>query len=137
MSDELWEKAEKLAALPYEITIERDELSDGQIVYLARNPKLPGCKAPGATIDEAKASLSEVRVDYICVLLEGDLPVPAPDQIVSITGAAESGMAKNSLVVTFRASDKSKEGESVPRNILQDTINKHEEPLRRKFQIQK
>ena len=66
----LWEQAEHLASLSYTITIEGDRLSDGRIVYLVRNPELPGCKAEGATIDEAKANLDEARVDYIHALLE-------------------------------------------------------------------
>jgi predicted RNase H-like HicB family nuclease len=82
MNNEVWERAEELAARPYSITIEQDTLSNGQVVFLARHPELPGCKAQGNTIDEAKKSLDEARVDYIYALLESGLEVPAPVTII-------------------------------------------------------
>jgi predicted RNase H-like HicB family nuclease len=76
--DDLWEKAERLASRLYPITIERDHLSDGSVVYLARNPELPGCKAQGTSIQEATTNLEKAQVDYIHALLESGLPVPEP-----------------------------------------------------------
>ena len=78
MTDKLWNEAERLAARNYRTDLERDELSNGEMVFLARNPELPGCKAQGATVDEAKTTLDEVRIDYIYALLSQDLPVPEP-----------------------------------------------------------
>ena len=74
----LWEQAKWLATRPYTITIEGDRLADGRIVYLVRNPELPGCKAQGANPDQAKANLEDARVDYIHALLEAGLPIPEP-----------------------------------------------------------
>jgi predicted RNase H-like HicB family nuclease len=83
IDDKLWAKAEQQAARNYTTDFERDVLSDGQIVYMARNPELPGCKAQGTTIDEAKANLDQARIDYIYALLEENLPIPAPRQLSS------------------------------------------------------
>jgi predicted RNase H-like HicB family nuclease len=98
MSEELWDQAEQLASRPYEITIEGDTLSDGQIVYLARNPKLPGCKSQGDTIDEAKSNLAEARVDYIHALLDEGLPIPEPMQIVFMSDLPQVSPTEDKVV---------------------------------------
>src|SRR5215470_9776688 len=54
MDNTLWEQAEQLAARPYRITYEQDTLSNGQVVFLARHPELPGYKAQGSSKDEVK-----------------------------------------------------------------------------------
>jgi predicted RNase H-like HicB family nuclease len=82
MNDNLWHEAKRLASRNYRMDFERDVLSSGQTVYLARNPELPGCKAQGATVDEAKENLDSVRVDYIHVLLEEGLPIPEPQSLM-------------------------------------------------------
>jgi predicted RNase H-like HicB family nuclease len=78
MNSVLWERAEELAARQYTITIEQDTLSNGQVVFVARHPDLPGCKAQGHSLDEAKKNLDEARVDYIYALLTAGLEIPAP-----------------------------------------------------------
>lgn len=85
MNSELWEQAEKFADRSYDITVETDTLSDGQTVYLLRHPELPGCKAQGITLDEAKTNLNDARVDYIYALLECGLEVPVPASYTLIT----------------------------------------------------
>ncbi len=87
MNSELWQRAQKLADRPYDFSIEEDALTDGQPVYLLRDSELPGCKAQGATVDEAKVNLDEARVDYIYALLEAGLDVPLPAKSKPSTGA--------------------------------------------------
>jgi len=70
-------EARRLADRPYRVEIERDTL-DGEEVFIARNPELPGCKSWGETVDEATANLTDARADFIFFLLEDDLPVPEP-----------------------------------------------------------
>ena len=106
MGDEYREKAEKLASRLYAITIERDELANGETVYFVKNPELPGCKAEGMTIDEAKANLADARVDYIHAFLEEGMPIPPPAQIVPVIGLTENVSMPNSLMVALYASDK-------------------------------
>lgn len=81
--EQLWAQAEKLAQRLYRVTTEIDTLSDGQEVYLLRNPELRGCMAQGATKEEAERNLGEARVDYIFSLLADGLPVPAPEMSAS------------------------------------------------------
>jgi predicted RNase H-like HicB family nuclease len=73
----LWEQAENLAKALYDIVYDEDTLS-GQLVYMARHPELPGCKAYGTTQQEASQNLKEARVDYIYALLVQGLPIPEP-----------------------------------------------------------
>ena len=118
MNDELWEKAEELAAQLYAITIEHEQLSDGQTIFFVKNPDLPGCKAEGITIDEAKANLAEARVDYIHALLEEGLPIPEPPRISLIFSGA--GVATSSgLFDSFQANDKTKKTEPATVSIYQ------------------
>lgn len=76
MNNELYDHAEQLASRNYDMVIERDELSNGEPVYLASNPELPGCMSQGATSEEAVKNLRDARITYIYSLLEDGLPVP-------------------------------------------------------------
>lgn len=67
-----------LAERGYVTQVLRDEISDGEFIYLALNPELEGCMAQGGTPEEAYENLKEVRVDYIEHLLDHNLPVPEP-----------------------------------------------------------
>jgi hypothetical protein len=58
--DETMKKAEQLAKRGYSIELEEDTLSDGTRIYMARNPELPGCKAQGATMNEAEVVCSQI-----------------------------------------------------------------------------
>ena len=77
--DALWARAGVLAARPYKIEFEWDELSDGSPVVVAMNPELPGCMAQGDTEEEALQELEEARQEYIYVRLMKDRPVPVPE----------------------------------------------------------
>lgn len=78
MNRSLQDRAEIAAAWPYTIRISKDETIDGQIVYLAMHPELPGCMAQGETVEEAIENLKEVTFEYILSLLEDRLPIPIP-----------------------------------------------------------
>jgi predicted RNase H-like HicB family nuclease len=87
MDERLWEAAERLAARNYDVEVLQDETTDGQLIFMARNPELPGCKSQGATIEEALSNLNEARSDYIYSLLEDGLPVPDPAPIATSTSS--------------------------------------------------
>ena len=70
MDQNLLEQATKLAARNYKLTVFEDRLSNGQIIYMAKNPELKGCMAQGTTIEEAIKNLDEARIDYIYDSLE-------------------------------------------------------------------
>ena len=78
MNKQLFEQAKQLASRNYSIMIESDVLSDGQPVFIARNPELEGCKSQGHTPDEAKVNLDLARIDYIYSLLEDRIAPPEP-----------------------------------------------------------
>jgi predicted RNase H-like HicB family nuclease len=105
MNSVLWERAEELAARQYTITIEQDTLSNGQVVFVGRHPDLPGCKAQGHSLDEAKKNLDEARVDYIYALLTAGLEVPAP--VGSISAPISQSIRNGQLWIIDAASEKS------------------------------
>jgi predicted RNase H-like HicB family nuclease len=94
MNEAQRQKAEKLARRPYLVELLKDELSDGQTIYIASNPALPGCKSQGMTSEEAQKNLESARIDYIYFLLEDGLPVPDPMPTTASTA--------NSYVFTYQ-----------------------------------
>jgi len=83
MNKSIKAKAMSLAEQQYKTDFFKDETVDGQSVYLATHPQLPGCMAQGSTKKEAAANLKEATFEYILSLLEDNVPVPMP--IVSPT----------------------------------------------------
>jgi antitoxin HicB len=69
--------------IAYPTTVRPDLYDDGSMAYIAEIPDLPGCKAHGATTEEALAALDDAKREYISALVEAGLPVPPPsaDQI--------------------------------------------------------
>jgi predicted RNase H-like HicB family nuclease len=78
MNEKQLQEAERLANRHYTITTSEDTLSDGSIIFMARNPELQGCKAQGKTRTEAVNNLRDARIDYIYYLLEDGIDVPVP-----------------------------------------------------------
>jgi predicted RNase H-like HicB family nuclease len=100
MNEQILEQSRKLAARNYQYVLERDVLSNGKIVFIARNLELEGCKSQGYTEDEARTNLDLARVDYIYSLLEDGI-VP-PDPIASnetITGNSDHIMTYHVVVL--------------------------------------
>lgn len=71
---------EEYVSLPYHVRVFQDSWDD-QICYMAYHHELPGCKAQGATWQEAIASLNEARRDYIAALLEDGMEIPCPQPL--------------------------------------------------------
>ena len=78
MNKELYKEAETLAQRPYQSRVFRDETTDGEPVYVALVPEMPGCIAHGDTVDEALEWLQSAKVDHIWLLLDKNLDVPEP-----------------------------------------------------------
>ena len=55
-------------------------------------PELPGCRAMGCTVEEARASLDEARELYLSALAEEGMPVPPPRVLVPKDGAVIWGL---------------------------------------------
>ncbi len=78
MKKENFEKAEELAKRPYLACVFPDETTDGELVYVALVPEMPGCVAHGDTLQEAMSWLESAKVDHIWFLLDHGLEVPEP-----------------------------------------------------------
>jgi len=100
MDLDLRSKAEKLARRPYIIKVLRDQTTDDQPIYFARNPELEGCFGQGNTLIEAADDLLDARIDYILSLLEDGLPVPGPNRL-STTSASNVAMIKITNTTSF------------------------------------
>ena len=74
---ELLGKATELAALPYTVVVEAEDIG-GEIWYVARHTELSGCLAQGRTVNEAIEKLAEPRLNLIEHLLQHNLEVPLP-----------------------------------------------------------
>jgi predicted RNase H-like HicB family nuclease len=102
--DTLEQKAAALAKQPYLVVITREEMPDGTSVFVLHNPELKGCMAYGATLDDAKSNLAEVREDYILSLLEDGLEVPSPQGTQNQTEVTVS--TTSVTAATFNPTDK-------------------------------
>lgn len=85
MAKTIQEQAISLAKLAYTVELLRDKTTDGEYIFLARNPELEGCMAQGLTEEEALNNLDDVRIEHIEHLLEHHLPIPYPNH--AITGS--------------------------------------------------
>lgn len=93
MSNNSWhEEALTIANRPYIRFVFLDETTEGDLIYVATNPDLPGCCAQGFTVEEAEAILAEVRIDYVTHRLANGLPIPEPGPVKASAGLqAENG----------------------------------------------
>ena len=93
------ERAIELAKQGFMTELLRDETTDGDYIYLARNPELEGCMAQGLTPEEALANLEAVRIEHIEHLIEFNLPIPQPTR--SLTTIKEKVGIKNISRIAF------------------------------------
>ena len=78
MNKEYLKKAESLAKRPYQAHVFFDETTEGEPVYVAIVPEMPGCVAHGDTVEEALEWLESAKLDHIWFLLDKKLEVPEP-----------------------------------------------------------
>lgn len=83
MAKTIQERAFQLSKLGYTVELLKDKTTEGDFIYLARNPELDGCMAQGLTEEEAISNLHLVRVEHIEHLLEHNLPVPHPNHAIA------------------------------------------------------
>jgi len=74
MKNEITKKRDYFRALPYGITLRKDEEDD----WVARVAELPGCTAHGSTQAEALKNLDEVMELWLEDALISGTPVPEP-----------------------------------------------------------
>lgn len=78
MNSQIWQRAEELASQPYQTMTFLDKTTDGEPVYVALIPELPGCATHGKTVKEAQELLEEAKAEFIYFMLEDGLLVPEP-----------------------------------------------------------
>ena len=78
MNQKNYKKAESLSKRAYQAHVVRDETTDGEPVYVAIVPEMPGCTAHGDTVEEALEWLESAKLDHIWFLLDKSLDVPEP-----------------------------------------------------------
>ncbi|MDE2855287.1 MAG: type II toxin-antitoxin system HicB family antitoxin [Chloroflexota bacterium] len=78
MNRQLLQQAENLGNRPYQMMIFLDKTTDGEPIYVALIPELPGCHTHGDTVEEALELLNEVKVEFIYFMLEDGLAIPDP-----------------------------------------------------------
>ena len=81
IDEDLWARAETLAARDYLVEFSPETLEDGSEGVLAENPEMPGCMETGPTREAALAALARERHVYVYSLLEAGKPVPEPGDI--------------------------------------------------------
>lgn len=101
LPNEYREEAEKLALLPYTVSLIKETDSAGNPVYLAFNRELDGCIANGNSFGEAIENLKEARIDYIQVLLLSGEPVPHPSVVI----IEETSTVQVEVETVFNASE--------------------------------
>src|SRR5258707_13997 len=110
MNKRLLEQAKQLASRNYQTIFERDVLSNGKTVFIARNPELEGCKAQGYTRDEAKENLDLARIDYIYSLLEDKITPTEP----IASDETQTGNLENSITYHVVVENANIELETLP-----------------------
>jgi predicted RNase H-like HicB family nuclease len=101
MNNNLFKKAEELAARNYKIVFLEDRTTSGQVIYMAKNPELIGCMAQGATLEEAIENLKDARIDYIYDSLKDGGLVPDPAPLSEVTLNTSSGfLGSEDFVIT-------------------------------------
>ena len=75
-----------LLALPYHITLVRDEDIDGLAGWVASVAELPGCLAQGDSPEDAAAAIRETMAIWFETMLEDGKPIPPPAPEPSASG---------------------------------------------------
>ena len=65
--------------MSYTTIVFRDETTDGEPIYVALHPDLPGCVAQGDTPVLARQALDEVRAMYLAHWQDTGLSAPLPE----------------------------------------------------------
>ena len=97
MAKTIHEIAIDLSKLGYTIELLRDRTTDGDYIYLARNPELEGCMAQGLTEKEALENLNQIRIEHIEHLLEHHLPIPEPNHAFASSTIRNEDVVKREI----------------------------------------
>lgn len=69
----------------FAVEVAPETSTEGELIYLARHPDLPGCMAHGTSVEEAVGNLGEARRLYLSELQRRGVALPqlAPPSVAS------------------------------------------------------
>jgi predicted RNase H-like HicB family nuclease len=106
MQSKTRQKAIELARRPYRLQVIQDETTEGRPMYAAQVVELEGCMGSGVTPEAALQDAFKAMVDYIESLLEDDLPVPDPIELLPVSFSSAGVVKPQSQVETRQMGQK-------------------------------
>ena len=84
-------QAEIIAAMDFQVLVDREDDHEGSPIYVAHIAEIPECAAQGASPEQAQAELREILVDVIRYMLESGIDVPQPRARAGRVARAQAG----------------------------------------------
>jgi predicted RNase H-like HicB family nuclease len=122
MKSETRQKAIELAKRPYRFQVMQDETTEGQPMYAARVVELEGCIGSGATPEDALKDAYKAMVDYIESLLEDDMRVPEPFDLLPVSFSSAGVVQPQSQVETREMGPKTPDVVDTEKSYLDATL---------------
>lgn len=91
MTLDIIKQAEKIAAMDFQIQVDREDDHEGPPIYVAHIAEIPECVAQGASPEQAQAELREILVDVIKYMLDSGIDVPRPSARAGSVATAQAG----------------------------------------------
>ena len=91
MTPDIIKQAEEIAAMDFQVQIDREDDHEGPPIYVAHITEIPECVAQGASPEQAQAELREILVDVIKYMLDSGIDVPRPRARAGSVATAQAG----------------------------------------------
>lgn len=91
MSLDISKQAEEIAAMDYQVRVDREDDHEGPPIYVAHIAEIPECVAQGASPELAQAELREIFVEVIKYMLDSGIDVPRPRARAGNVATAQAG----------------------------------------------
>jgi len=115
--------AEELASRPYAVLVAQNETTDGKPIFIAMAPELGECISQGWSEEEAVQNLEAARVDFICSLLDDNLPVPPPQaQLTNTTSGTSISLQYTLIPSQSPAKKNASHSLPVPDDVIRITV---------------
>ena len=84
-------QAEEVAAMDFQVLVDREDDHTGPPIYVAHIAEIPECVAQAASPEQAQAELRDILVDVIRYMLESGIDVPRPRARAGNVATAQAG----------------------------------------------
>ena len=91
MRPDIIKQADEIAAMDFQVQVDREDDHTGPPIYVAHIAEIPECVAQGASPEQAQAELREIFVDVIRYMLESGIDVPRPRARAGSAATAQAG----------------------------------------------